>query len=212
MGVAERRAREKEALKSKILDAASELFVAEGVDSVSLRKIADRIEYSPATIYLYFRDKLHLLTSLCESTFLQLKEKLEEIEASDAPPVAALRQGLESYIEFGCAHRSHYLLTFGSPPPGREEIINVPEYEQTNQVGLETFDCLRRALRRCKDSGELTFNDLEATAQAVWMHIHGITMLLITSHEDPDFPWVSRDQLIRTSLDITINGLRPRTS
>ena len=57
MGVLERRAREKEALRARILDAATSCFVEEGYENVSIRKIAERIEYSPATIYLYLRTK-----------------------------------------------------------------------------------------------------------------------------------------------------------
>jgi len=57
MGVAERRAREKRKLKQQILDAARQLFVRDGYESASMRKIANKIEYSPATIYTYFKDK-----------------------------------------------------------------------------------------------------------------------------------------------------------
>jgi AcrR family transcriptional regulator len=57
MGVKERKAREKETLRQDILDAARELFIREGYQAVSMRKIAEKIEYSPATIYLHFRDK-----------------------------------------------------------------------------------------------------------------------------------------------------------
>src|ERR1700752_2208141 len=112
MGITERRAREKEVLRTKILDAAGQLFVEEGFPNVSLRKIADRIEYSPATIYLYFRDKNELFTSLCYDTFSQLKEELERIETSEKDYVAGLREGLRFYIQFGLEHPHHYMLTF----------------------------------------------------------------------------------------------------
>ena len=61
MGVQERRAREKKELRQEILDAAREMFVEDGYENVSMRKIAEKIEYSPTTIYLYFRDKADLL-------------------------------------------------------------------------------------------------------------------------------------------------------
>ena len=50
MGTKERRAREKEQLRRQIIDAARELFVSEGYANVSMRKIADKIEYSPTVI------------------------------------------------------------------------------------------------------------------------------------------------------------------
>jgi AcrR family transcriptional regulator len=60
MGISQRREREQEQLRRKIFDAASELFAQEGYQNVSMRKIAERIEYSPTTIYLYFKDKNEL--------------------------------------------------------------------------------------------------------------------------------------------------------
>ena len=69
MGTKERRAREKEQLRRQILVAARELFVNEGYESVSMRKkFANKIEYSPTTIYLYFKDKADLLDSVCKET------------------------------------------------------------------------------------------------------------------------------------------------
>ena len=79
MGLRERRAREKEDLRQEILDAARDLFIREGYEAVSMRKIADRIEYSPTTIYLYFRDKSELFDCLSEQAFGKLLEKLQSI-------------------------------------------------------------------------------------------------------------------------------------
>ena len=66
MGVAERRGREREEVRHKILDAARELFMAEGAGRVTMRRIAEAIEYSPTAIYNHFQDKDTLLHSLCE--------------------------------------------------------------------------------------------------------------------------------------------------
>jgi AcrR family transcriptional regulator len=207
MGVAERRAREKEALRSKILDAASQLFVEEGVPSVSVRKIADRIEYSPATIYLYFRDKNDLLASLCRETFSGLKEELLRLEQEETDQLRQLRRGLRFYIDFGLEHPQHYILTFGTPH-GTYDMEKAPEFLEANKVGLETFDCLRRSLERCRTAGLLKFDDLEATAQVVWTFIHGTTSLLILYHTDPHFPWVTKERLIETGLDMILKSLQ----
>ncbi len=208
MGIAERRAREKEELRGKILEAAGELFVTEGLANVSLRKIADRIEYSPATIYLYFRDKSDLVASLCQEVFGPLKAELEKIEAETTDPLPGLRRGLRFYIEFGLSHPHHYLLTFCTPRQQAEAFEHTSEMMDANRTGLETFDCLRRALLRCRENGDISFDDVESVAQCVWMAIHGITSMLISSHGDPHFPWVGREQLIETGLDLVLRGLR----
>ncbi|MCC6366520.1 MAG: TetR/AcrR family transcriptional regulator [Bryobacterales bacterium] len=211
MGIAERRAREKELLRSKILDAASQLFVEEGLPNVSLRKIANRIEYSPATIYLYFKDKSHLFSSLCGETFAQLKDELERLEREETDPVLCLRKGLRSYIDFGLQHPNQYVLTFNTPRHQYELEESSQDFKETNQVALETFDCLRRALERCRKAGVLEFEDLEATSQTTWMFIHGITSLLLLqfTQNDPHFPWVDKERLIENGLDMILRGLRP---
>src|SRR5881409_3586168 len=108
MGTTERKAREREELKQQILDAARELFVREGYENVSMRKIADKIEYSPATIYTYFQDKDEILDCLCEETFLQLHtHKLAAVHKMQGDTLEALRTGMETYIRFGLDHPDH---------------------------------------------------------------------------------------------------------
>src|SRR4030088_889727 len=69
MGIKERQERDREAVSRAILDAARELFVAEGFQNVSIRKIAERIEYSPAAIYGYFPLHDHIFVALAEEGF-----------------------------------------------------------------------------------------------------------------------------------------------
>ena len=93
MGVQERRAREKKELRQGILDAAREMFVRDGFENVSMRKIAEKIEYSPTTIYLYFQDKADLLDCLCEETFAKLLKKQNILDQTIADPLERLRRG-----------------------------------------------------------------------------------------------------------------------
>src|SRR5438876_11145747 len=112
MGVQERRARQKEGVREEILDAARTLFVKEGYEHVSIRKIADKIEYAPGTIYLYFRDKAEILDRICEETFAKLLLKMNAIKQDTAPPLDKLRRGLRTYIQFGLENPNHYVVTF----------------------------------------------------------------------------------------------------
>ena len=81
MGTSERNARDRETVRRRILDAARELFVAEGYRHVSIRRIAQRIEYSPGAIYSYFRGKDDIFFALAEEGF----RKLFEFTGSAAP-------------------------------------------------------------------------------------------------------------------------------
>src|SRR5215471_1856492 len=138
MGVQERRAREKQELRQEILDAARDLFVRQGFENVSMRKIAEKIEYSPTTIYLYFKDKADLLDCICEETFARLIRKQTILDQTVADPIERLRRGLRGYIEFGLKHPNHYRVTFmmvrpaeGPEPGGR-----------TRTMGQKCFDHL----------------------------------------------------------------------
>src|SRR4026208_1121175 len=90
MGITERREREREKVRRKILDAARELFENEGYDKVTMRRIAEAIEYSPTTIYLHFEDKDDLVRALCNEDFARLLEALSLIPPAadpiDPPP------------------------------------------------------------------------------------------------------------------------------
>src|SRR5438874_10487609 len=112
MGTAERKARQKENLRQEILDAARDLFVRDGYESVSMRKIAEKVEYAPGTLYLYFRDKSEILQSLCEETFAKLRKRMEAIHNDEGDPLDGLRRGLLTYIQFGLDNPSHYTITF----------------------------------------------------------------------------------------------------
>jgi AcrR family transcriptional regulator len=202
MGVAERKAREKEELKQQILDAARELFVREGYESVSMRKIAAKIEYSPGSIYTYFKDKDEILDCLCEETFLKLHlEKLAKVSQMKGGALEVLKKGMETYIRFGLEHPDHYVVTF---------VLKAAPYEQPGnrgtrkaQAGQKCFDDMRNAVRRCIEEGKIKNADLEETSQALWAGIHGLTALLITQ---PGFPFVEREKLIKRTVEILVRG------
>ena len=117
MGVKDRRARQKTLLRQQILDAARDLLVRDGYEKLSMRRVAERIDYSPTAIYLHFKDKQELVSSLCDETFARLIRELETLPDEYADPVVRLRHGLERYIAFGLTHPDHYLPAFVLPMP-----------------------------------------------------------------------------------------------
>jgi AcrR family transcriptional regulator len=200
MGVQERRARQKRELRQEILDAARELFIREGFDNVSMRKIAEKIEYSPTTIYLYFQDKADLLDCLCQETFSRLLKKQATLGQTVSDPLERLRLGLRGYIEFGLKHPNHYQVTFMMlrPPDEAARLRQAPE------LGKKAFDFLRLNLAQCVEQDLLVAPDIEAASQVLWAMIHGLVSLLIAH---PKFPWADRNHLIDTLLDNAFAGL-----
>src|SRR5262245_7827455 len=114
MTIKDRRARQKQLLRQEILDAARDIFIKEGYDQLSMRRVAEKIEYSPTAIYLHFRDKQELVFSLCEETFGRLVRELESLEQAK-DPVSRLKQGLRRYVDFGLRNPQHYIATFVLP-------------------------------------------------------------------------------------------------
>jgi AcrR family transcriptional regulator len=203
MGVKERRARQKKFLRQEILDAASELFVREGFENVSMRRIADKIEYSPTTIYLYFKDKAELLESVCKETFGRLSQHLDRIMEQPGDPLERLKRGLEAYIQFGLNNPHHYRATFMMPSP---EGFEAKKHDGPDSPGMQTFDFMRRSVFDCISTEKLKAQDPELSSQVLWVGIHGVTSLLIT-HEH--FPWVGREKIIASTIETLLKGLRP---
>src|SRR3954447_4479874 len=99
MGTIERRDREKLETRAKIMDAARELFGREGYEAVSMRRIADAIEYSPTAIYVHFRDKQDLFHQICQADFAALADGVAELQkVSD--PIERIRRMGHAYIRF----------------------------------------------------------------------------------------------------------------
>jgi AcrR family transcriptional regulator len=198
MGVQERRARQKESIREEIVDAARTLFVKEGYEHVSIRKIAEKIEYAPGTIYLYFRDKAEILDRICDETFARLAQRMQAINADPSNPLDGLRRGLRTYVQFGLDNPNHYVVTFVQAKQ------MASDYHP--KAGDQCFDNLRAAVARCIDAGQLNCNDVEEVSQALWAGAHGVTTLLITS----SFPFIEHNRLVDRVVHILIEGIRKR--
>jgi AcrR family transcriptional regulator len=203
MGPKTRREREREALRQVILDAARELFVDEGFENVSMRRIAEKIEYSPTTIYLYFEDKLSLLRAICEETFARLEKRMETIRKESDNPVDALKKGVRAYIEFGLKHPNHYKLTFIAQYYNPKE--KDPNWEKEHSMGMKAYEHLRSAVEACIEHKIFRETDVDALSQMFWAAGHGVTSLLITKK---NFPFVNKNVLIDMTLDTLVEGLK----
>lgn len=186
-------------LRQQIMQAAREMFVAEGVERVSMRKIAEKISYSPTTIYLYFKDKNDLLAQICEETFARLTHNIVGIQRLSDNPIEKLRLGLREYIQFGLKHPEQYTMTFIVPLPVGAEL----PFEQSN--GSLAFGTLRAVVKECADANLLKDNDIEVISQMLWAAIHGLTSLLI---QHGGFPFADRETLIDNLIATLIAGLR----
>jgi AcrR family transcriptional regulator len=206
MGVKERRERAKSETRDKILDAARELFITEGFDGVSMRRVADKIEYSPTAIYIHFTDKNELFRELCAQDYAKLAEVFQS-SAMSTDPVERLKQIGRTYIEFGQHYPNHYKFMFMTPHPPME-----PDDEEREKIGnpeLDAYAFLKWSVQQAIDAGcfREPLTDAELVSQTLWAAVHGVISLHIAKGCDPWVDWRPVQDRAETMLDVTLRGL-----
>ncbi len=208
--------RERRALRTReaILDAARYIIGKQGVDALSIRAIADAIDYSPAGLYEYFGSKEEIILAVVMQGFERLTRALETAD-STLPAREYLREVGLAYIHFAVRNPDFFLLMFTTAP-----LANL--YNETQETDCErpdaatrlqqepSFAVLYRAVDRCV--GETLFKrrdgyDTFEMALTAWSHVHGIAMLRVTSFRD--IP-TDLSPIDRASLDVLYLGLSAR--
>jgi AcrR family transcriptional regulator len=206
MGIKERQDRERQAVRQAILDAARDLFVTEGYRNVSIRKIAERIEYSPAAIYSYFPSKDDIFYALAEEGFRRLDAKVRASHVAGMPdePLAEMRACWWAYYEFSKEDREFFELMFvdRSVPQITEQWTGLAFVHQ-----MVAFASDR--IQRCIDAGIFPADTNAVVAMhLVWGVLTGPAVIgsgcRLAPGEDPD-------ALARDVLELAIAGLRAGT-
>ena len=205
MGPTNRREREKEALRTQILDAARYLFARDGYDAVTMRAIAERIEYSPRTIYLHFQDKEDLVRELCRHDFQVFGAELAKA-GQVKNPLARIKAMGHGYAAFGLQNPNHYRLMFMSDSPDYE---GKGEEEWKDNPEVDAYALLRDTVQEAIDQGLMApaYKDAELVAQTVWAGIHGVIALDIAKQGDPWVAWRPLDKRVKTMIDAMVDGL-----
>ena len=200
MGIAERKGREKEDVRRRILEAAHNLFETHGYQSVTMRAVADAIEYSPTTIYHHFENKDALVEALCFSDFEKLSAAMNHAPLPKNPVDRIRALGL-GYAAFGFANPNHYRFMFMTQGDWKRHAND----EETPPG--RSYAVLREAVADAMDQGFFRKDDVDLLSQVLWAGIHGVVSLVITFKPE-QFPRVPpRPGLIEASIEATLNGL-----
>ena len=175
MSTAERKAREKEALKMLILKGAKKLFLERGIEQTTIRNIADEIDYSVGTVYVYFKDKNAILHDLHSIGFQELGGYFTEL-FTIKDPMERLRKMGFTYLKFAMENSEMYDLMFIVKAP--MEFIESTEKEAWNE-GADTFNALKKTVQECMDEGHFEGHSLEALSFMIWSLVHGMCCLEI---------------------------------
>jgi AcrR family transcriptional regulator len=185
-GWKDRREREREEVRERILNAARELFVAEGYDAVSMRKIGAKVGYSAMALYRHFRDKDDLLRTLCEADFRRLREAMDRVPPGTDPVTRLFALG-EAYVRFAVEYPNQYRLLFLAPLPAgarSESKDHVSAEEDAYEMLRATVsEAIRRGCFRPEH------RDDHLIAQTLWAGMHGVVAHEILFAREPDIPW-----------------------
>ena len=197
-----RRESEKLGVRRAILAAAGELLLESGYAAFSMRKLAERIGYTPTTVYRYFRDKDALLMMVVGDGFTIFEEKLRQAIYGEPDPFLQLRALGRAYITFGLDHPVHYRVMFME----RADFWNTMPAEICEPM-MASFEVLRAIVERAIASGETSQHEAETVSQAIWAQVHGVVALALT------MPFMDTDKAQRmaeASLALVIDGFRKR--
>lgn len=172
MGINERKERERRELKSKIMSATAEILIKEGYEKTTIRKVASAIEYSPRTVYLYFRDKDALLMEIIEEGFAEtLKKKnqiREQLDYSNPEEIFSIqiRNNIQIALTSPNLYKAIvYLIQYKAYPPGPNQ--------------RKVIDELREDIELCyKASGKEAGNSLLKT-DLIFAYIRGFNLMII---------------------------------
>ncbi len=168
MGIKERKIKHKEDLKQSILDAAKKLFLQDGYEATSIRKIAAEIEFSPTTIYLYYKDKNEIAHALHEEGFKMLSERFMVL-AHVEHPFERLKAMGRIYMQFALENRDFYEIMFVMKEPIMEACIE-DEWDE----GKRAFSTLLNTIEECQKAGYFKGFESNAFSLVVWSTMHGL--------------------------------------
>ena len=203
MGSEQRRERDRQEMRDTILRAAMKLFLEESFEKTTMRRIAEAIDYTPGTLYWYFKDKDEIVFALHQRGFEMLFAKQQPTMAI-ADPVERLRKLAEVYIEFALENPQYYDLMFINSATGRSI-----ERDEEWQVGHAAFGVLRETVRQIIEAGRMRgTSDPDVAAFACWAAVHGIASLLIRNR-CVMFPEEDRSRILREAAMVYMQLTRP---
>jgi AcrR family transcriptional regulator len=170
MGIVERRTRQKEEVRASILHAAWALVLAEGWQSLSIRKIADAIEYSVPVIYDHFENKEAILLEFTKDGFNSLAEKVRETKAKYIMATEQLEAIAFAYWDFAFDNKEYYQIMFGLGIPSCDVAKKTPELAAFGEIIMDIIKEITGAASKLDANVFLKF-------QTFWSTLHGLVSI-----------------------------------
>lgn len=202
MAIEERKTRETEKLKRMILEATENLFHQDGYEGLSMRKIAQRIEYSPTTIYRFFKNKEDLLCAITDATYQGLSETFAEIK--NIPSLSSLEKLkllIKEYARFGLEKTDTYRLYISL---SKVKIIENGIYETIGGKTYRIFASWQTFIDDLIKKDQIKSSSAISTIILIWNTVEGF---IINKDNNPDLPWMSDEEEISRMVNMIFNGI-----
>jgi AcrR family transcriptional regulator len=173
MGVKERKERDRQEMRESILQSAHQLFVDKGFDDVSIRNIAEAIEYSPATIYLYFKDKNEIFYALHGEAFKKFNEFMMDLATVKDPFKRLIKMG-EKYMEFTFKFPKYYDIMFIMQAP-MDCDKNCDDWKEGESAHCQ----LENLVKECQQQGYFKNKEYKTLSFLIWSTMHGMCSLAL---------------------------------
>jgi len=183
----------------EILEAAERIFVAEGYEGATIRKIADEVGVSSTALYMHFHDKDEILHEIGVAAMQALLQQNSALAARPVDAVTRVRLMLEAYVRMGLEHPNAYRLVFCAAPRGDGGVRIA-----TAEIGSLCYDRYTGVVREIAEAGRLRISDPDCAAQALWAACHGLVALMITR---PTVDWAPAEDLTAAVIGGLLRGL-----
>ena len=180
--------------RGEILEAAKRLFLEEGVQHATMRRIAAELGVSSTALYVYFPDKTAILDAIAEAMFEALLVAYANSQASDLPRLGRFRAGLMAYVDLALSRPDEYRLTFD---------VKAANACATAAAADKSFGMLQFSVAELMESGVFRPGNSLEVAEALWACLHGVVMLLLNQ---PGHVETEPRRLVDVVVDSTIRG------
>jgi AcrR family transcriptional regulator len=186
--------------RAEILEAAEQIFIRDGYQGATIRKIAEEVGVSSTALYMHFRDKDEILLEICEGAISTLLASNSEISGRPIDPVSRVRLMLDAYMRFGFENPNAYRLAFCAAPVE----FAAQRREATADLGMRCYERFMSVVAEIAAEGRLRLGDADDAAFTLWAACHGLVSLAI-SQKNPARG--DRQKLMGLMLDSLFQGL-----
>lgn len=201
----ERQLREQEKVRNAILDAARDIISREGIQGLSIRKVTRAIDYSPAIVYHYFKDKNEIIELLVSDGYKKILASLESIKRNEAQPEKEIKEAFINYIKAALASPEEYRAFMLSDDPSILKKTGLLERGVSKKS--RTMQLLCENIQRGINQGRFAPYDPELTAQIIWTSVFGLIIKLMI---EKDIPQQQVNRLIDQLFAVLFNGIMIR--